>query len=330
MYGAEDVYPFCFEVGQVFHPTSTADVLGVVGENLPPAYLGIEIAGDRQERPFQIEHATVSARNYSSSGFAVDANITAARGVDVSASSVFYRVDGGAWYNVGVGRLAGNDSFEAMIPAQSIGSIIDYYIIAHDVSGVELMYPRYAPYELHSFLVTPGSSSTFTLNLVTGWNLVSVPLSGYGYEASTLGLTPGDTVSRWNSTTKIYQSHIVGVPVNDFVIDPSTGYWINVPTGTRTLTLYGVVPNATQSRTITVPPGGGWAIIGFESLKTTWHASDIPKMFSGTITTVAKYNPATKSYSSWLSVIPSINDFLLVPGQAYWVLCDSGVLSYVP
>ncbi|MBU0685101.1 MAG: M14 family zinc carboxypeptidase [Thermoplasmatota archaeon] len=158
MYGAEDVYPFCFEVGQLFHPTSTADVLGIIGENLPPAYLGIEIAGDRQERPFQIEHATVSARDYSSSGFLVDANITAARGVDVVALSVFYSVDGGAWSDVGMARLAGNDSYEAMIPAQSIGSIVDYYIVAHDVSGVELMSPRYAPYELHSFLVTAGST----------------------------------------------------------------------------------------------------------------------------------------------------------------------------
>jgi hypothetical protein len=158
MYGAEDVYPFCFEVGQLFHPTSTADVLGIIGENLPPAYLGIEIAGDRQERPFKIEHATVSARDYSSSGLSIDANITAARGVDVSAMSVFYRVDGGAWSDVGMGRLVGNDSYEAMIPAQSIGSIVDYYVVAHDVSGVELMSPRYAPYELHSSVVTAGST----------------------------------------------------------------------------------------------------------------------------------------------------------------------------
>jgi hypothetical protein len=159
MYGAEDVYPFCFEVGQLlFHPTSTADVLGVIGDNLPPAHLGIEIAGDRQERPFQIEHTAVSARDYSSPGFPIDANVTAARGVDVSALSVFYRVDGGAWSNVGMGRFAGNDSFEAMIPAQSIGNTVDYYIVGYDVSGVELMSPRYAPYELHSFLVTAGST----------------------------------------------------------------------------------------------------------------------------------------------------------------------------
>jgi hypothetical protein len=331
MYGAEDVYSFCFEVGQsLFHPTSATDVLGIIGENLPPTYLAIEIAGDRQERQFQINHSPISAREYSSAGFPIDANITAARGVDVSATSVTYRVDDGTWSKVSMDRSAGNDTFETTIPAQPVGSVVDYYIVAHDMSGVELTSPRYAPYDSHSFLVTNGSSSIFTLNLVTGWSLVSVPLLGYGYKASTLGLMPGDTVSQWNSTTRVYQSHIVGIPANDFVIAPSAGYWINVPSGTRTLTLYGSVPTATQQRDIDVGIGVGWVLIGFESLKTTWHASDIPEMFSGTITSVAKYNSATKSYTSWLSVIPSIHDFLLVPGQAYWILCDSGVLSYVP
>ncbi|MFH1580282.1 MAG: PKD domain-containing protein, partial [Thermoplasmatota archaeon] len=85
----------------------------------------------------------------------------------------------------------------------------------------------------------------FTLDLVQGWNFVCVPLLGAGYKASTLGLNPGDTVSEWNPATKTYKSHIVGVPVNDFTIAPSTGYWINVPSGTRTLDLYGSIPGTT-------------------------------------------------------------------------------------
>jgi hypothetical protein len=332
IYGSENVYAYCFEVGQLFHPTSTNEVLNVIGDNLAPAYLGIEIAGDRQERQFQIEHVVSSARDYISTGFLIDANITAARGVDVSALSVFYRVDGGAWSEVGVSLLAGNDTFEGLIPAQTIGSVVDYYIVAHDVSGAELMSPRYAPYELHSFLVTLGSSSTFTLTLVTGWNLVSVPLSDYGYKASTLGLNPGDTVSRWDSTTKTYKSYIVGVPVNDFSIAPGAGFWINVPTGTRSLSLYGYVPNTTQTIDITVPTGGGWSLIGFLGF-TIRHASDLPGMWNGTgpIAVVATYNPLTKSYTTWLSVIPSVNDFLIEPGHGYWIMTSgSGTLTYVP
>jgi hypothetical protein len=49
------------------------------------------------------------------------------------------------------------------------------------------------------------------------------------------------------------------------------------------------------------------------------------------ITTVARYNPATMSYTSWLSTIPTVNNFLLVPGQAYWILVGaSGTLTYAP
>ncbi len=173
----------------------------------------------------------------------------------------------------------------------------------------------------------------FILDLVTGWNFVSVPLVNHNYKASTLGLITGDTVTRWNPATMMYQNHIVGVPVNDFTIDPSNGYWINVPSGTRTLTLVGDMPIATQSRTITVPSGGGWAIVGFASFNTSMHARDIPGMYSvaGSITTVASWNPVTKTYTSWLSVIPTINNFALVPGHAYWTLCGaSGTLTYTP
>jgi hypothetical protein len=173
---------------------------------------------------------------------------------------------------------------------------------------------------------------THTMNLVTGWNFVSLPLVGYGYKASTLGLNTGDTVTQWNPATKVYQNHIVGVPVNDFNILPSVGYWVNVPSGTRTLSLYGVEPNTVQSRAITLPAGGGWAIIGFASLKTTMKAANIPAMYAGgAVTTVAKWNPVTKSYTSWLSVIPAVNNFALVPGDAYWILAGaSGTLSYTP
>jgi PKD repeat protein len=191
--------------------------------------------------------------------------------------------------------------------------------------------------DAHGHNVTASASANitgpFVINLVTGWNFVSLPLVGYGYKASTLGLNTGDTVTRWNPTTVMYQNYIIGVPVNDFTIDPSTGYWINVPSGTRTLTLYGAVPDTVQTRTITLPAGGGWAIIGFASLKTTMHARDIPSMYSvaGSITTVATWNPVTKAYTSWISVIPAVNNFALVPGQAYWILCGaSGTLTYIP
>jgi hypothetical protein len=177
------------------------------------------------------------------------------------------------------------------------------------------------------------NAEMFIMDLVTGWNLVSLPLVGFGYKASTLGLNPGDTVSEWNSTTKTYRNHIIGVPVNDFTIKPGSGYEINVPSGTRTLELCGTIPTASQSKTITVPAGGGWAMVGFVGQNSTRHASDVPAMYSvaGGVTTVSTWNPLMKTYSNWLSVIPTINNFILTPGLAYWILAStSGTLSYEP
>jgi hypothetical protein len=189
--------------------------------------------------------------------------------------------------------------------------------------------------DAHSHNVTVSASANVTgplvLSLVTGWNFVSLPLVGYGYKASTLGLNPGDVVAVWNPLTRSYRNHIVGVPVNDFDILPHIGYWINVPNGTRALTIYGVVPNTVQTITVNLPLGG-WPLIGLLGFKVR-HASDIPKMWNGTgnITVVAKLNPLTKAYTTWLSVIPTLSNFLLVPGQAFWILTSGkGTLIYTP
>src|SRR4030065_1875432 len=51
-------------------------------------------------------------------------------------------------------------------------------------------------------LVSIGEQGVFALAPAEGWNLVSVPLIAHGYSANTLGLTPGDMVVGWNSSTQ--------------------------------------------------------------------------------------------------------------------------------
>jgi len=178
--------------------------------------------------------------------------------------------------------------------------------------------------------VSVTSPPSFTLILVKGWNMVSLPLVGFGYKASTLGLLTDDIVSGWNGTA-YNQNYIVGrSPArNDFAISESTGYWIYVNV-TETLLINGTVPTGPQTKTVTVPVGGGWAIIGFSGLNTTRKASNIPAMYTGgTITTVAYYDTTSGSYIVYIGTPRT--DFVLVPGQAYWVYCDaSGVLTYNP
>ncbi|MCJ7464529.1 MAG: PKD domain-containing protein [Thermoplasmata archaeon] len=174
----------------------------------------------------------------------------------------------------------------------------------------------------------------FELTLVAGWNFVTVPLVGHGYTANSLGLLFGDIVAGYNPETEDYdQIFIIGLyPTElDFAISENTGYWISA-SAAETLLLDGSFPTTTQSRVIAVPDGGGWAIVGFNTFKTTMYASDIPGMFTGgTIDVVAAYDAATGEYTRMYITIFGFDDFVLVPGEAYWCACSaSGTLTYVP
>jgi peptide/nickel transport system substrate-binding protein len=178
----------------------------------------------------------------------------------------------------------------------------------------------------------------FNLPLLVGWNFVSVPVVGNGYKASNISLATGDMISSWSSATQKYDhTYIKGIspPVLDFAIAPNAGYWIWVAAA-KTIHLYGSVPTATQTVTVTVPLSGGWVAFGLASMKTTFHAKDISTtMYSGTgaVTLGAFYNAATGKYSSWISALPAINNFALAPGVGYWIWVTAGpggTLSYIP
>lgn len=176
--------------------------------------------------------------------------------------------------------------------------------------------------------------SMFGMTLLEGWNLISIPSDGFVYKASTLGLKTGDIVSSWNSTLQTFdKTYIVGLspPPTDFVLSPSTGYWVKTITHER-IKLNGTIPSTIQSKRISVPGSGGWEIIGFESLNTTRFASDIPKMHSvpGGITTVCRFNPTTMTYDTYVVGAP-MTDFSLKPGDAYYCYCAvSGTITYDP
>ncbi|MGB2825797.1 MAG: M14 family zinc carboxypeptidase [Thermoplasmata archaeon] len=155
LYGSEDVFAFLFEVGEGpdFNPDDEDTVLEQIAENIPPALLLIELAGDREERQFDIDHTPLDDTLYSDVGFEVDGDITAARGVDTSSLSVAYRIDDGPWAKIGMSKTAGNDTYSGVIPSQSGGSVVSYYVIARDEGGVGLTSPRYAPYDVHAFTV---------------------------------------------------------------------------------------------------------------------------------------------------------------------------------
>ncbi len=183
--------------------------------------------------------------------------------------------------------------------------------------------------DLHAHNVTGSATASvaFNLNLVAGWNLIGVPLVGYGYKASTLGLSSGDQVVSWDSMTRTYKTYVVGLPLNDFDINPSYGYWI-FASSAKTLHLYGTIPT-TVTVTINVPTGGGWVLLSILGVNSILHAADLPAKFSGsTLTTVVKWTVATQSYTTYVVGLP-LNNFWLDPGLGFWVYFNgSGTLAY--
>jgi hypothetical protein len=109
---------------------------------------------------------------------------------------------------------------------------------------------------------------------------------------------------------------------------PGVGYWVFADAA-ETLLIYGSLPVGIQSVEIHVPAGGGWYPFVFLGLK-THHASEIPGMFSGTVSLVAAFDLVTKVYKTYIVGIP-MTDFVILPGQAIWIFCGTGgTLSYLP
>jgi len=183
----------------------------------------------------------------------------------------------------------------------------------------------------------PAMVGPYGLNLLAGWNFVSIPLVNGGFNSSNIGLATGDVISSWAPATQKYDhTYIKGISPKSaiFNIAPNVGYWIWVAVG-KTLTLSGVIPTSTQTYAFTVPSAGGWIALGLESMRTTWKAVDVPKMYSGTgaITVVAYYNSATSKYVTWVSAVPTLNNFALTPGGAYWcwvTVGPGGSIVYAP
>lgn len=160
LYGGADVYSILFEIGTEFHPDREDEVWGVINENMPALMLGIELAGDRDLSSFYITHSPVATRAWSASGHVLEADVQADRGVNASSTMMIYRVDGGTWTEVSMTSPGPDpDIFTATVPAQPAGALVEYYFLARDLGGVLKMSPTYAPYELHSYTVTPVSAS---------------------------------------------------------------------------------------------------------------------------------------------------------------------------
>ena len=251
---------------------------------------------------------TVTAKNLTGVTVATNmtVNLTASAGVTLGAAQHVYSIgEGGVWTTTVLFTTTGSKTITA---TDSLFSL-----------------------DVKTTLSVTVPAAGFTLVLAKGWNMVSIPLTGGAYKASTLGLLIDDVVSGWNGTT-YNQNYIIGrSPArNDFAILDSTGYWVFVNNPETLSLVNGSYPTAPQSKSVTVPTGGGWFIIGFLGQNATRKASDIKTMYTGgTVTTVAYYDTVAGTYKTYIGTPRT--DFALSPGWGIWIyVTASGTLTYTP
>jgi agmatine/peptidylarginine deiminase len=79
----------------------------------------------------------------------------------VTSVDLHYRYGGGAWA-VAAMTAAGGDEYAAEIPAPSVATVVDYYVLASDGSGRTEGMPRPAPNGWYSFAAEPAATAAVT------------------------------------------------------------------------------------------------------------------------------------------------------------------------
>jgi hypothetical protein len=101
--------------------------------------------------PVVIAHAPLRNTDDTHNGYLVGGEVYAYLD-DVSWARIYYRVDGGAYSPVTMDNVR-SDTYQGYIPAQPLGSVIDYYIQAQDDGGRAGYHPKQGPPEHHTFRV---------------------------------------------------------------------------------------------------------------------------------------------------------------------------------
>lgn len=165
---------------------------------------------------------------------------------------------------------------------------------------------------------------TFTVNLKSGWNLVSSPLVLPAMKASDLDGTGVTMVAKYNPQWSNFTIFQMGWDepsgINDFEFSTDVGYFIAADEDTP-LTFAGSDP---VSRTATIPTANIWGLYGWSTLNSA-SAYQFSSMVTGDLM-VAKFNNQWNNYTifqeSW-SEETDFENFVMAPGEGYFIASNT-------
>jgi len=167
--------------------------------------------------------------------------------------------------------------------------------------------------------VLTSATTSYDINLVPGWNLVSTPLIPDNTAIGTVlsGMNHVDGVYAYDALNATWVSYIPAAGVHDLTdITAGKGYWFEM-SASETLTITGSFLGEGGETPPTYPVYVGWNLIGFHSL-----SEDIPYNYLSTV----RGDYASKMYGYKNGVWVTVNNAdvsgsanNLEPGYGYWL-----------
>lgn len=212
----------------------------------------------------------------------------------------------GAYVQIANG-LANSTTYSEMPPASGDYS---YRVAAYNAAGSAVSAP--------AIITVTITASTKALSMKPGWNLVSLPVqpvsatSGlpFTFSADAFGQLAGaDVVTRWLSPVQQYNSHITGLPTNNFTLTTDQGFFTHVATDTN------VNITGTPISTSTAVPITGWNLFSWNS-----SSSILANTFAFNLgaDVIAKFNNITQQWISHITNLP-VNNFIISQGDGIFV-----------
>ena len=165
--------------------------------------------------------------------------------------------------------------------------------------------------------VLTSATTSYDINLVPGWNMVSTPLIPDNTAIGTVlsGMNNVLIVYAYDALNDTWLSYIPGVRYDLTDITAGTGYWFEM-SASETLTINGSFLGGGGATPPTYPVYTGWNLIGFHSL-----SADSPYDYLSNV----RGNYASKMYGykngAWVTVnnadVAGTDD--LEPGYGYWL-----------
>lgn len=180
---------------------------------------------------------------------------------------------------------------------------------------------------VHAQLATASPVVTVSIPQSAGWNLVSLPISPT--QSLTAERVAGAINAQGGNCTEVYRwvdgwdSHIVGLPFNDFAVGPDTGFFLKCAKA-GTWSLQG--SPLTQARPITL--NAGWNLIALSYLPSPLTAESLGDGINAQGGSCTEVNRWTDGWDPHINGLP-FNDFNIELGKAYFIKCAQAS-TYVP